>query len=80
MRKRNRRYTQEFKLEALRLVANSDKTLTEIEQELGITAGRLSAWRKKYQVSEVTQELELSDLAAAQAEIKRLRSALAGAV
>jgi len=75
--RRNRRYTKEFKREALQLAANSDKPLSEIERELGITAGRLSAWRKQYQVGEGTQELELSDLAAAQAEIKRLRRELA---
>ena len=77
MRKKNRKYTQEFKLEAIQLAAMSDKTLTELEQELGITPGLLSKWRKKYQVNEETQGLELSDLAAAEAEIRRLRRELA---
>jgi transposase-like protein len=43
---------------------------------LGITRGLLSAWGRKYQVKGDTAELELSDLAAAQAEIKRLRREL----
>ena len=44
MRKKIRQYTQEFKLEAIQLAATSDKTLTELEQELGITPGLLSKW------------------------------------
>ena len=77
MSRRNRRYTKEFKLEAIQLAASSDKTLSAIEEDLGITQGMLSKWRRKYQVSEETQDLELSDLAAAEAEIKRLRRELA---
>ena len=77
MSKRNRKYTEEFKREALQLAANSEKTLTAIELDLGITPGLLSKWRKKYQVNEETQDLELSDLAAAETEIKRLRRELA---
>ncbi len=76
MRKQNRRYAKEFKQEAIQLAASSDKGLAEIERELWITPGRLSAWRKKYQVNGETQSLELTDLAAAQAEIKRLRGEL----
>ncbi len=77
MSKRNRKYTEEFKREALQLAANSEKTLTAIELDLGITPGLLSKWRTKYQVNEETQDLELSDLAAAETEIKRLRRELA---
>lgn len=77
MGRKNRRYTEEFKLEALRLAASTDKPLVEIERDLGITHGLLSAWRKKYAVGPETTELELSDMAAAEAEIKRLRRQLA---
>lgn len=76
MKRPNRRYAKEFKQEAIRLAASSDKGLAEIERELGITPGLLSAWRRKYQVNVETQSLELTDLAAAQAEIKRLRREL----
>lgn len=40
-----RKYSKEFKLEAIRMYENSERTVTEIEQELGITAGLLWKWR-----------------------------------
>ena len=36
-----RKYTNEFKLEALSLAENSEKSLCQIERELGITPGLL---------------------------------------
>lgn len=77
MGKPHRKYTEEFKLEALQLLANSEKSMSAIEQDLGITQGLLSKWRRKYQVNEETQGLELSDLTVSEAEIKRLRRELA---
>mgnify|MGYP000163893156 CR=1 FL=1 len=64
MSRKNRKYTVEFKLEAIQLAAHSEKTLSAIEQDLGITPGLLSKWRKRYQVNEETQRLELTDIAA----------------
>jgi transposase-like protein len=37
-----RTYTKEFKLEAISLAENSDKSLGQIERELGITPGLLA--------------------------------------
>lgn len=75
-----RKYTEEFKLEALELLKNSGKTARQIERDLGITPGLLVKWRDRYQV--IAQEaeqahLELSDMEAAKREIKRLRRRLA---
>ena len=45
----NRRsYTKEFKIEAVRLLETSGKSQTAIEEELGIGAGCLSRWKRKY--------------------------------
>jgi transposase len=38
-------YTDEFKREALGLLASSGRPLSQIAQELGIPAARLRAWR-----------------------------------
>jgi transposase len=75
-----RKYTEEFKLEALELLKSSGKTARQIERELGITPGLLVKWRDRYQV--ITKEaeqshLELSDMEAAKREIKRLQRRLA---
>jgi len=75
-----RKYTEEFKLEALELLKNSGKTSRQIERDLGITPGLLVKWRDRYQVTGKEAEqthLELSDMEAARREIKRLRRRLA---
>jgi transposase len=79
MSKKYRTYTGEFKLEALELLRSSGKSAAQIERELGITQGMLLKWRDRYQVKKENGEakLELNDLEAAQAEVRRLRRALA---
>jgi len=77
---RYRKYTEEFKLEALQLLKSSGKTARQIERELGITPGLLVKWRDRYQViakNEDPARLEVSDMEAARREIKRLRRRLA---
>lgn len=77
---RYRRYTEEFKLEALELLKSSGKTARQLERDLGITPGLLVKWRDRYQVISKDAErahLELSDMEAAKREIKRLQRQLA---
>src|ERR1700732_4757055 len=40
-----RQFTDEFKREAVGLLASSDRPLSQIAQELGIATSRLRAWR-----------------------------------
>jgi transposase len=42
-----RRYTREFKREAIRLYETSGKSVRQIEIDLGITAGLLNKWRSQ---------------------------------
>ena len=42
-----RQFTDEFKLEAVGLLANSGRPLSQIAQELGIAASMLRAWRNR---------------------------------
>lgn len=77
---RYRKYTEEFKLEALELLKSSGKSAGQIERDLGITPGLLVKWRDRYQViSNGTKptHLEVSDIEAAKREIKRLERRLA---
>lgn len=79
-RQRPRRYTEEFKREALELLEASGKSMSQVERELGIGSGQLWRWRRQYKL--VGQEnhekhLELSDLEAAKAEVRRLQRELA---
>jgi transposase len=45
MSKKRREYTREFKLEALRLWESSGKSAAQIEEDLGLTRGRLYRWK-----------------------------------
>lgn len=74
-----RTYTEEFKLEALELLQTSEKSAAQIERDLGITPGLLVKWRNRYQVKKDETgavQLAASDMAEAQAEIRRLRRQL----
>jgi transposase len=63
-----RRFSKEFKREAVRLVRDSGKNLSQIARELGVQTSVLSAWKTMVEDEEKTgltsDELE---------ELKRLR-------
>ena len=48
MGKPRKQYTTEFKIEAVRLYETSGKSASQIEHELGIGAGNLWRWKRKY--------------------------------
>ena len=68
MTKTRRNYTEEFKIEAVRLYERSAKTQEDVEKELGIGSGCLSRWKKKYGTDADTEELQ-----AQAAQAQRLR-------
>ena len=45
---KRRSYTEEFKKDAVELSINSDKTIKEIAEDLGINYGNLTRWRREY--------------------------------
>jgi transposase len=47
MTKKRKRYTAEFKIEALRLVRESGKPVMQIARELGIQADLLHSWKRQ---------------------------------
>jgi len=47
MATKRRKYTADFKREAVQLWQTSGKTAVEIERELGISAGLLGRWKRK---------------------------------
>ena len=81
MNERNyRKYSQEFKLQALELLRRGDKSAGQIERELGITPGLLMKWRVRYQIvakEGQAPQIGPSDMEAAKAEIRRLQRELA---
>ena len=53
MAKTPRSYTREFKLEAVRLYETTDKTMAQVERELGITPYLLSKWVKQFREADL---------------------------
>jgi len=51
-RRTQKRYTPEFKAEAVRLVAESENTMKEVAQELGVSQSALTRWCQKAGVTE----------------------------
>ena len=41
-------YTREFKLQALELMAKTDKPIAVLERELGLSEGRLHHWKRAF--------------------------------
>lgn len=70
-----RRYTAEFKSEAVRLVVSSGKPLAQIARELGVNEQSLHAWKR--QATTVGGGGIAPDHFAEQEEIRRLRRELA---
>jgi transposase len=52
MAKTPRTYTRDFKLEAVRLYETTDKSMAQVERELGITPYLLSKWVKQFREEE----------------------------
>jgi transposase len=48
MSRKKRKFSKEFKLEAVRLSNQDDKSLTEVSQELGVSQANLSRWREEF--------------------------------
>jgi len=47
MARKYQRYTQAFKLEAIRLMAESEKPITQVARELGIRVNQIYKWKKQ---------------------------------
>ena len=45
---KRKKYTREFKLEALHLVETSGKSVAQIERDLGLSSGLLYYWKKRF--------------------------------
>jgi transposase len=67
-----KRYSEEFKIEAVRQVTDRGYKVSEVAVRLGITTKSLYEWIKRYG-DEQAQHLQISDQ---QKEIRRLKAAL----
>src|SRR3954452_4311903 len=77
MPKTRRRFTSEFKSEAVRLLAENGKPLQQVAAELGVHANQLRMWRNEHLAAGsadalARQKAEAAELARLRCENKRL--------
>src|SRR3954454_2837817 len=70
-RQKRRRFTTEFKAEAVRRLLDGGKGLGEVATELGISPGQLSGWRDEHLAAGSAEALAARK--AEQAKAQRLR-------
>lgn len=51
-----KKYSKEFKMEAIAMFKNGERSMYEVERELGITSGLLSKWIAKIENAEKPEE------------------------
>ena len=73
MTKTRKTYSREFKLEALRLVETSGKSVAQIERDLGIGKGCLYRWRDEFKAEGPQAFPGQGRLTPEQEELRRLR-------
>ena len=77
MLRTRRRFTAEFKVEAIKLLEESGRPLQAVAEELGVHANQLRGWRNEHLAAgsaEVLarQKAEAAELARLRREVKRL--------
>jgi transposase len=75
--KQRRSYTREFKLKAVRLSENPDKSVADLARELGIGPKLLYRWRREYRCKAEDAFPGHGRLSDSKAEIARLKREIA---
>ena len=78
-RRAYRRFSKEFKLEAIRLADESGKPKAQVARELGIRVNQIGKWRKQLEEQPVEVSSDKDYPAEQDDELKRLRRELADA-
>jgi transposase-like protein len=60
MREKRRKFSPEFKSEAVRLVIETSRPTAEVAREIGVHEGTLGAWVNKYRTEHADDEPPLS--------------------
>ena len=70
-------YSKEFKLEAIRLVAESDRPAVQVARELGLRANQILKWKQQLETKQDEAFQGRGKGSAKEEEIRRLKKALA---
>ena len=72
-KKRRRKYDHEFKIQAVKLLLESGKTVEEVAADLGIYHGNLSRWKREYRRDAEEAFPGMGRLKRGDEELRRLR-------
>ena len=73
MGKNRRQYTKEFKIEAVRLIVEEGRPISEVARELGIGENLLHRWKKKSEEGKIDPFPGQGRLSPEDEELRRLR-------
>ena len=73
MGKKRRQYTKEFKVEAVRLVLEECRPISDVARELGIGENLLHRWKKKYEEGKIDPFPGKGRLSPEDEELRQLR-------
>jgi len=76
-KKKRRRYTKEFKLEAVQLVEARDGNASEVARKLGIRPDLVNRWKREYNADKEHSFPGLGKLKEPEEEMRKLRKELA---
>ena len=71
----NKRYTEEFKIEAVKQVTERGHPVTEVASRIGVSQHSLYAWLKQYSLpaeTRVEQQSQATEIRRLKAEVKRV--------
>jgi transposase len=72
--KKHRKFTEEFRREAVKLVTERGYTLREAARSLGIRSQLICEWKKRYETAAPVREARGALSSAERAELERLRA------
>ena len=73
MGKERRQFSKEFKIEAVRLIVEDGRRISELSRELGVGENSLNRWKKKYEEGKIQPFPGKGRLSPEDAELRRLR-------
>jgi len=71
--KKRRQYTKEYKIEAVRLIVEEGRSISEVAREFGIRENLLHRWKKKYEEGKVDPFPDQGRLNPEDEELRQLR-------
>ena len=73
MKRKNRKYTREFKIEAVRLSEEDERPVAEVARQLGIHPNNLYKWRAQFAEEGEEAFPGKGNLSSSDEELRRLR-------